>query len=83
MKNIQINFDENTITLIEKIAALSKKTRAAVIREAVTDWLKQKRINDFESKWIKALEQEKADYTNTADSDDTDAWLAAEEWNKS
>ena len=71
MKNIQVSFDEQTITLIEKIAETSQKTRTAVIREAVTAWLKQKRIDDFESQWIKTLKQEKKAYADTADNDDS------------
>ena len=75
MKNIQVSFDEKTITILEQIANLTNKTRTAVIREAVDEWLKQKRIDDFESRWINALKKEA--------SEDSDVWLAAEEWDDS
>lgn len=56
MKNIQVSFDENTIAVLDKIAEQSNATRTAVIREAVKAWLKQKKIAEFESGWIEAME---------------------------
>lgn len=83
MKNIQVSFDEKTITILEQIANLTNKTRTAVIREAVDEWLKQKKIDNFESQWINALKREAARYPKEDDIEDNDAWLAAEEWDDS
>ncbi len=83
MKNIQVSFDEKTIIILEQIANLTNKTRTAVIREAVDEWLKQKRIDDFESRWINALKKEAAYNPKENTPEESDAWLAAEEWDDS
>ena len=80
MKNIQVSFDEKTINILEQIAQFAQKTRTAVIREAVEDWLKQKRITEFESGWIEALKKDTARYGESKPAEDGDAWLAAEVW---
>jgi len=78
MKNLQISLDNNIVSFIEKITKEEQKTRSAVIREALNYWIKQKTIEEFEANWISALQKDKMSY-----SDDTEAWLAAEQWDES
>ena len=75
MNNLQISLDNNTIAFIEKTTKEQQKTRSAVIREAIRYWMKHKPIDEFETQWIHALKKDKQNYP-----EDTDAWLAAENW---
>lgn len=78
MKNLQISLDNSIITFIEKITKEEHKTRSAVIREAINYWIKNKTIDEFESQWINALQEEEPEYSK----DDADAWMDAELWEK-
>jgi len=78
MKNHQINLDNNIISFIEKVTKEQQKTRYTVIREALSYWIKHKTIDEFETKWICALQEEKKNY-----SEDTEAWMNAEQWDES
>lgn len=74
MKNVQISFDENLLNTIDNIAASSKTSRSAVVREALKNWIKQKEIKAFENDWIRKLKE------SPDDRSDTDAWMDAEHW---
>jgi Arc/MetJ-type ribon-helix-helix transcriptional regulator len=74
MKNVQISFDEDLLIMIDRMAEDSRKTRSAVIREAVRAWLRQREINAFEELWISKLQ----DRPN--DMNDAEGWAAAEKW---
>jgi len=74
MKNVQISFDENLLTAIDRIAAVSRESRSSIIRKALEFWIKQKEINEFEQQWIKKL-KETSDETETADN-----WIKTELW---
>lgn len=74
MKNVQISFDENLIDAVDRMAASSKTSRSAVIRDAIRHWLREKEIKEFEENWIQSL-KEKPD-----DSKDTEAWTKAQQW---
>jgi len=78
MKNLQISLDNNIIAFIEKITKEQHKTRSAVIREAINYWIKYKTIDEFESQWISALQEEEPKY-NAADDE---AWMNAEHWDE-
>ncbi|MCK5155442.1 MAG: ribbon-helix-helix protein, CopG family [Spirochaetales bacterium] len=79
MKTFQISLDNNIMTFIEKIIEEQQKTRSAVIREAISYWIKHITIDEFEAQWIRALKKE--DNQNYVD--DTEAWIAAEQWEES
>jgi metal-responsive CopG/Arc/MetJ family transcriptional regulator len=74
MKNAQISFDEKLLREIDRVAASSRKTRSAIVREAVKVWLNQKQIRDFEERWIAKLRE------NPQDATDSEAWANAESW---
>ncbi len=75
MKYIQVSLDETSIRGLDSIANHQQKTRAAVIREAVDAWLREKRIESFERAWITAAQNQ------DDPAEDTESWLAAESWN--
>ncbi len=77
MKNLQISLDNNIMSFIEKITKEQHKTRSAVIREAINYWIKYKTIDEFESQWINALQEEGPKCT----ADDV-AWMNTEEWDQ-
>jgi len=74
MKNVQISFDENLLTAIDRIAAVSRESRSSIIRKALEFWVRQKEINEFEQQWIQKL-KETPDETET-----TDNWIKTELW---
>ena len=74
MKNTQISFDERLLREIDQVAASNKKTRSAIVREAVKAWLNQKQIQEFEDQWISKLRE------NPQDEEDSKAWVSAESW---
>jgi metal-responsive CopG/Arc/MetJ family transcriptional regulator len=74
MKNTQISFDEKILNEIDRVAASSRKTRSAIVREAVKAWLNRKWIQDFEDQWIKKLIE------NPEEVDESEAWMDADHW---
>jgi metal-responsive CopG/Arc/MetJ family transcriptional regulator len=74
MKNVQISFDEELLKTIDQFATVSKKTRSAVVREAVKTWVRQKEIDAFEDEWIQKLKK------TPQEIEDSDAWLKVEQW---
>ena len=74
MKNTQISFDEKLLKKIDRVAASSRKTRSAIVREAVKAWLNRKRIQDFEDLWIKKLIE------NPEELEESEAWINADHW---
>jgi predicted transcriptional regulator len=75
MKNLQIGIEDSMVSYLDRIADEQHKTRSAVIREALKHWIKQSAVERFESQWIEALKKE-----DTQFSDDSELWMAAEEW---
>jgi metal-responsive CopG/Arc/MetJ family transcriptional regulator len=74
MKNVQISFDENLLTAIDRIAATSRESRSSIIRKALEFWIRQKEINEFEQEWIRKLKE------NPDESKTTDSWIESELW---
>ncbi len=74
MKNTQISFDKNLLKEIDRVAASSRKTRSAIVREAVKAWLNWKRIQDFEDLWIRKLLE------NPEELEESEAWINADRW---
>jgi len=74
MKNTQISFDDKLLREIDRVAASSRKTRSAIVREAVRVWLNQKQVRDFEEQWIAKLME------NPRDAEESEAWTNAERW---
>jgi metal-responsive CopG/Arc/MetJ family transcriptional regulator len=74
MKNTQISFNEKILNEIDRVAASSRKTRSAIVREAVKAWLNRKWIQDFEDQWIKKLVE------NPEEVDESEAWMNADHW---
>ena len=74
MKNIQVGFAENLLHEIDKVAASSKTSRSAIIRDAIKHWLREKDIKDFERNWIQSLEE------NPDDSKELEAWSKIQTW---
>jgi metal-responsive CopG/Arc/MetJ family transcriptional regulator len=74
MKNVQISFDEKLLNTIDDIAASSKLSRSAVVREALKNWKRQREIQAFENDRIRKLKE------NPDEIADTEAWMNAEHW---
>lgn len=74
MKNVQISFDENLLNAVDHFAASSRLSRSAIIRQALKNWLRQKKIKEFEEQWIRSLEM------NPDDSKNREAWIQAQQW---
>jgi metal-responsive CopG/Arc/MetJ family transcriptional regulator len=74
MKNVQISFDETLLERIDQMAAASKISRSAVVREALNLWLKEKEIEKFEQDWISSLKG-RAD-----DAGEAETWVKVQAW---
>jgi len=71
---MQISFDEKLLKEIDRVAASSRKTRSAIVREALKAWLNRKRIQDFEDQWIQKLTE------NPEELAESEAWINADQW---
>ena len=74
MKNVQISFDENLLDAVDRFAASEKVSRSAVIREALSAWLREREIREFEEQWISSVKR------NPDDSEDAEAWVQEQKW---
>jgi metal-responsive CopG/Arc/MetJ family transcriptional regulator len=74
MKNVQISFDKELLNTIDRFATASRRSRSAVVREAVKTRILQKEIKEFEDEWIKKLKE------ISVDPDDSEAWMSIEKW---
>ena len=74
MKKIRISFDEDLLAAIDDFAASSRRTRSAVIREAVKSWLRKKQVQEFEDKWIKRLKE------NPQHDKEVQSWMKVQSW---
>ena len=74
MKNVQISFDENLLDAVDRFASSAKISRSAIIREALSDWLREREIREFEEQWINSIK------LNPDDSEDAEAWIQAQQW---
>ena len=74
MKNVQISFDENLLDAVDRFAASAKISRSAIIREALSRWLQEREIKEFEEQWIQSIKM------NPDDSKDAEIWIQAQEW---
>jgi metal-responsive CopG/Arc/MetJ family transcriptional regulator len=77
MKNVQISFDENLLSAVDRIASSSNLSRSAVVREALKAWIREQEVKQFEEEWIRKLKE------NPPDLDDANAWIEAEQWGDS
>lgn len=73
MKNVQVSLDDESLAELDRIADEQRKTRTAVVREAIGAWVRQQRIASFEREWIAAARNDGADTS-------ADEWIAAESW---
>ena len=76
MKSVQISFDENLLEKVDLLAAYSKTSRSAVVREALKHWIREKEIKEFEDQWIRSIKHNPDDYK------DAEAWLKAQHWSE-
>ncbi len=76
MKNVQISFDEDLLETIDQFASSSQLSRSAVVREAVKTWIRHKKVREFEDEWIRKLIE------SPPSSEESEAWLAAENWSE-
>jgi metal-responsive CopG/Arc/MetJ family transcriptional regulator len=76
MKNVQITVDDKTLREVDRVAKPLGLKRSEVVRQALTQWLRQRAVDDFEREWITALGK------NADDASRADEWLAAQSWDK-
>jgi predicted transcriptional regulator len=74
MKNLQIALDDESVQTLDALARELQKTRTALVREAIQEWIRRQQIREFEEAWIRAAQQDQTD-DHLAD-----AWIAAESW---
>ena len=74
VKNLQIALDEESVQTLDALARELQKTRTALVREAIQEWIRRQQIREFEEAWIRAAQQDQTDDNLT------DAWIAAESW---
>ncbi len=74
MKNIQITFDEDILTEIDRFVSASNLSRSDIVADAVRRWLKGKEIIKFEEEWIEKLRQ------HPDNSEDAEKWLPVQHW---
>lgn len=74
VKNLQIALDDESVQTLDALARELQKTRTALVREAIQEWIRRQQIREFEEAWIRAAQQDQTD-ENLAD-----AWIAAESW---
>lgn len=74
MKNLQIALDDESVQTLDALAVEMQKTRTALVREAIQEWIHRQEVRDFEESWIRAAQQDQPD-DNVAH-----AWIAAESW---
>jgi len=77
MKNLQIALDDESVRTLDELACDLQKTRTALVREAIREWIARQQIQEFEAAWIRAAQQDQPD-DNLAE-----AWIAAESWEPS
>lgn len=76
MKNIQVSFDENMLHEVDKAAISLKKTRSAIIRDAIKYWLKEKDVKEFEQNWISSLKE------HPDETEELEAWTKIQTWSE-
>jgi metal-responsive CopG/Arc/MetJ family transcriptional regulator len=74
MKNVQISFDENLLSAVDRFAESAKTSRSSIIREALRHWLREREIREFEEQWIESIKK------NPDDSEDAEAWMQVQQW---
>jgi len=86
VKNVQISFDEDLLTLVDKLANSEQLSRSAAVREAVRNWIRQKEIDKFERAWkarlvqVRRDEQRYDEEERQSEREEAEAWLRAEGW---
>ena len=74
MKNVQISFDEDLLETVDELAKSEQLSRSAVVREALKNWIHDRRVKNFEEDWIAKLKEKPQDLK------DAEAWAEAESW---
>lgn len=76
MRNLQIALDDQSMRMLDKFAKAEHRTRAALVREAIQSWIRERQVLEFEQKWIRAAQRDSAATAPEVDA----AWMAAESW---
>jgi CopG family transcriptional regulator/antitoxin EndoAI len=76
MRNVQISFDETLLEEVDRVSAIEKMSRSAIVREALRKWIQEKEVEKFEKDWIKSLQE------SPGDPDELAPWMQAESWEK-
>lgn len=66
--------DPALLAALDREARPLGKTRSAVVRDAIREWLRRREVERFERKWIAGLAR------GTGAGVDADAWREAEAW---
>lgn len=73
MTNVQISLDEDWVTQLDRMADEQRKTRTAVIREAIGAVVCRQSAASFERQWIAAAQADQSE-------EGLDDWMSAESW---
>ncbi len=74
MKNVQISFDESLLESVDSLAASTRLSRSAIVRDALRRWIKERKIREFEAEWISKLRE------NPDGTEESEAWMKTEQW---
>jgi len=74
MKRIQLSIDESILESIDRMAAESRTSRSAIVREALKHWVRKSDIRKFEREWINKLKESSEDLKHS------DKWMKVQHW---
>ena len=76
MKNVQISLDEDLLETVDELAASTHLSRSAVVRDALKNWVRVRKVKNFEDEWIAKLKEKPQDLS------EAEAWAKAESWSE-
>ena len=76
MKNVQITVDEETLRRVDRAGKPLGLKRSEIVRQALREWLRRRRVERFEQEWIASL-QRRPDHGARAED-----WSASQAWDR-
>ena len=76
MKNVQISIDDETLERVDRAGKPLGLNRSEIVRQALRQWLRRQAVEDFEHRWIAALQDEPDDAARADD------WLESQAWGR-
>jgi predicted transcriptional regulator len=74
MRNVQITIDDETLARVDRAGKPLGLNRSAIVRQALRQWLHRHAVNEFERRWIDALERQPDQPSRADDWNDAQSW---------